>query len=105
MKKVVSNILMLLCVVFAARAEEVPAPDQSVVYKTVGDVSLKLHLFNPPNHKSSDRTPAIVFFHGGGWQGGGFTHFSGQADYLASRGMVAISAEYRTAKPHGTSPK
>ncbi|MDF7824887.1 alpha/beta hydrolase [Pontiellaceae bacterium B12227] len=105
MKKFITNMLMMLSLTFVALAEEVPAPDQSVVYKTIGDVTLKLHIFNPPSHEPSGRVPAIVFFHGGGWQGGGFTHFSGQCDYLASRGMVAITAEYRTAKQYGTTPK
>ena len=99
------SILLALSFVFCARAGETPEPDQSMVYTTIGDISLKLHIFNPPGHEPSDRTPAIVFFHGGGWRGGGYTHFSGQCDYLASRGMVAVSVSYRTEKPNGTTPK
>jgi alpha-L-fucosidase/acetyl esterase/lipase len=98
-------LMLILGVAFAAQAADTPTPDRSVVYKTVGEVSLKLHIFNPPGHKPSGRAPAIVFFHGGGWRGGGYTHFSGQCDYLASRGMVAMTATYRTEKPHGTTPQ
>lgn len=81
------------------------APDQVIEYKTVGDVSLKLHVFNPEGHSASDKRPAIVFFFGGGWMGGSPSQFYNQSKYLASRGMVAISAEYRVRKTHKTSPK
>lgn len=81
-----------------------PQPDSTVTYKTIGDVELALHFFFPPNHEVSDNTPGIVFFHGGGWTSGGPKHFYGQCEYLASRGMVTMSAQYRTKKANGTSP-
>ena len=31
-------------------------------YKTVGDVKLKLYMYEPAGHKPTDKTPAIVFF-------------------------------------------
>ena len=34
------------------------------IYKQLGDVKLNLYVFTPPNHRSSDRRPAIVFFSG-----------------------------------------
>lgn len=83
----------------------VPQPDVKIAYKKVGDSELKLHVFNPKGHKATDKTPAIVFFFGGGWNGGSPKQFYPQSEYLASRGMVAISAEYRTKKSHQTSPK
>ncbi len=82
-----------------------PVPSEIVTYKTVGDVSLTLHIFNPADHKPSDKTPAIVFFFGGGWNGGTPGQFYKQSEYLASRGMVAICADYRTKKKHDTSPQ
>ncbi len=85
--------------------EDLAEPDQVVIYKKVGDTELHLHLFNPPGHKAPDKTPAIVFFFGGGWNGGTPSQFYNQAAYFASRGMVAISAEYRTKKSSGTSPQ
>ncbi len=79
-------------------------PDTTVVYKTMGDVELAMHIFFPPNHQATDKTPAIVFFHGGGWNSGDPEHFYGQCEYLASRGMVTMSAQYRTKKGNDTSP-
>ncbi|MFB0524366.1 MAG: alpha/beta hydrolase fold domain-containing protein, partial [Phycisphaerae bacterium] len=77
---------------------------RQVVYKTIGEVELKLHIFEPPHRDRKTPSPAIVFFFGGGWTGGSPTQFYHQCDYFASRGMVAISAEYRVKSRHGTTP-
>lgn len=80
-------------------------PDKIVVYKKIGSTELKLHVFNPAGHTATNRCPAIVFFFGGGWVGGTPTQFYPQCEYFASRGMVALSAEYRVKSTHGTSPR
>ncbi len=66
------------------------------VFKIVGRDTLYLYIFEPEGHKKGDKTPAIVFFHSGGWRKGHSTQFEMQSRYLASRGMVAIEADYRT---------
>ena len=66
-------------------------------YKTVGDTKLNLYIYNPPGHKATDKSPAIVFFFGGGWTNGSPTQFEQHCKHLASRGMVAITADYRVA--------
>lgn len=81
-----------------------PKPDELRTYKNVGDVELKLHVFYPEGHQKSDRRAAIVFFFGGGWVGGSPSQFYPQSEYLAERGMVAISVEYRVRSKHGTTP-
>ena len=70
------------------------------VYKTAAGVSLNAYIFEPAGHKSSDRRPAIVFFFGGGWRSGSPQQFEQQSRYLASRGMVAVAADYRVASRH-----
>lgn len=80
-------------------------PDKSVIYKTVDGVDLKLHLFYPSDSNRSDKMPAIIFFFGGGWNGGSPSQFYPHCKYFASRGMVAMSAEYRVKSVHGTSPR
>ncbi|GAH69662.1 unnamed protein product, partial [marine sediment metagenome] len=67
-------------------------------------VELRLHIFNPSGLDQSDKRPAIVFFFGGGWVSGSPGQFFPHCQYLASRGMVAISAEYRVKNRHGTTP-
>jgi acetyl esterase/lipase len=75
--------------------------DAVEVYKTVGDVELRIWIFKPEGHKPEDKRPAIVFFFGGGWTGGSPTQFEPQCQYLASRGMVAMTADYRVRSRHG----
>lgn len=93
--------ILCLCLLGSLHAAK---PDRIVSYKSVGETELTLHIFNPPNHSADDQRPAIVFFFGGGWVGGAPGQFYRQSEYLASRGMVAICADYRTQRSHDTSP-
>lgn len=82
-----------------------PAPkslpgSRSVIYKTIDDVELPIHIFEPDGHQPSDKRPAIVFFFGGGWASGSPAQFQYHCQYLASRGMVAMTAEYRVSSRH-----
>lgn len=70
------------------------------IYKTVGETELKLWVYAPEGHLATDSKPAIVFFFGGGWTSGSPEQFEPQCRYLASRGMVAITADYRVASRH-----
>ncbi len=79
-------------------------PDKEIVFKEFDKDPLELHVFLPEGWKASDKRAAAVFFFGGGWVGGTPTQFFPQSRYLASRGMVAISAQYRTRGSHGTTP-
>jgi acetyl esterase/lipase len=68
---------------------------QVEVYKTVGEVKLNMYLYYPDGHQPTDQRPAIVFFFGGGWRGGSPQQFEKQCEYFASRGIVAMAADYR----------
>lgn len=74
-----------------------------VVFKLTPQAELKLHLYSPVM-TSSNQLPAILFFFGGGWVNGSHQHFAPHSKYLASRGMVAVTADYRVKNQHGTSP-
>jgi acetyl esterase/lipase len=71
------------------------------MYKTVGDTQLKLWIFSPA---TASNAPAIVFFFGGGWSSGSPQQFEQQCRYLAKRGMVAITADYRVKTRHDAKP-
>ena len=98
--------LLSLCVALTAGAQEKVAKrkaggyppviegTKSETYRTVGDTELKAWIFEP-TQKSAKPLPAIVFFFGGGWTGGSPTQFEPQSRHLASRGMIAIVADYR----------
>ncbi len=77
---------------------------ESKVYKTIGDIKLMLHIFYPSQHKDSTSLPAIIFFFGGGWNGGSVNQFATHSTYLAERGMIAVVANYRVRSRHGVTP-
>ena len=97
------GLALLLIVLFSQPL--FPIQKLTVVYKKIDSLELKMYIFNPDGHKASDKTPCMVFFHGGGWNNGHPKSFFKQAEYLASRGMVAMSAQYRLRDSNGTSPK
>ena len=74
------------------------------VYKKTPEGELTLHCFLPADWKPTDQRPVIVFFFGGGWKNGSFEQFVPQSQYFASRGIVAISADYRILNKHKTKP-
>lgn len=78
--------------------------DRRAIYKTIDDVQLSLDIFVPKECASYASLPGVVFFHGGGWNGGSPSQFHPHCQYFASRGMVAMSAEYRLGERHGTTP-
>ena len=101
-----ASILLNSLASAANRREAAPAPrslpgSRAEIYKKIGDVELPIHIFEPANRQPGDRRPAIVFFFGGGWQSGTPAQFQHQCEYLASRGMVAMTAEYRVQSRHG----
>lgn len=96
--------LKLLCVAVLLAATgcagskatgQAPADSRAEVYKTVGQTKLNLYIFRDAKLEDGKPRPAIVFFFGGGWSTGSPRQFEPQARYFASRGMVAISADYR----------
>ena len=80
------------------------SPNQKVAFKKFKESSIELHVFKPENWKESDKRTAIVFFFGGGWTGGTPKQFYPHCRHLSKKGLIAISAEYRTKKSHGTEP-
>lgn len=105
--KIIHAVVLLFICTLSAYTLEVEGftPDKEVVYKTVGDVKLKLFVFTPPDCTPSDKRPAIVFFFGGGWNNGSPSQFYPHCEYLASRGMVAMAADYRVASRNKTTPR
>ena len=98
-----SAIVILCCNELFAQKEYPPKIESSktVTYKKVDNVELKLWIFNPASHKTNSSKPAIVFFFGGGWNGGSPTQFVPHCEYLAARGMIAMVADYRVKSRNG----
>jgi acetyl esterase/lipase len=106
-------VLLLLAAALPAAAElktigsELrPADSKSVVvYKSTPQGDLKINLYFPKDWKASDHRPAMVLFFGGGFVNGSPSQFASTAEYFASRGLVAGSAEYRIGNTHHTPPE
>lgn len=81
------------------------AETKTFTYRDTPQGKLDLIVHYPPDWNATDERPAIVFFFGGGWTNGTVKQFASQADYLASRGMVAARADYRVKSRHGITPK
>jgi len=74
-------------------------------YKTTPQGELAMRAYLPAGWSAEDRRPAAVFFFGGGWAQGTIDMLARQAEYLASRGMVAACADYRVKSRHGVTPE
>jgi acetyl esterase len=72
-----------------------------LVFKTVGELPLRIFYSSPEKLKQGDKRTAVVFIHGGGWVNGGTDVFFMHARYFALRGAVGFSIEYRLVKPNG----
>jgi acetyl esterase/lipase len=90
----ISAVMVLLLTAATVAAATAPQV-KTMTYKTVGEKELKIHVHYPPGWKASDKRPAIIFFFGGGWTSGRVEQFQPQAEYFASRGLVAARADYR----------
>lgn len=94
---------------FATLVKILPMPKESfhpeiISYKQTEQGELRLHVFRPAKAKKRERRPAIIYFFGGGWTFGTPLQFYRECAYYASKGMVAISAEYRISYLHKTTP-
>ncbi|MFB3828024.1 MAG: alpha/beta hydrolase [Bryobacteraceae bacterium] len=79
------------------------APGQrTFVFKKTPQGELKVQVYLPPGWAAGQKRPAILMFFGGGFVGGRTEQFRTKAEYLASRGMVAFTPEYRVKSRHGT---
>lgn len=96
-------LIAILGAHYFSAAQKFMVEKSTQVYKEVNGVQLKMVIYKP-QLEFDIQVPAIVFYFGGGWVSGNPGHFELQAEYLASRGMIAICPDYRTKSKHGTTP-
>ena len=72
------------------------------LFKKTPQADLTASVYYPHDWKKDDRRPGILFFFGGGFTAGTRHQFVRQCTYLASRGMVAATADYRVHTYHKT---
>ena len=89
-------------------ADKLVTPQQ-VIFKAADGLEIHGQLFLPKNAKPTDKLPAVIFSHGGpmrqmflGWHNRGYYHRAyGFNQYLASRGYVVLSVNYRSGIGYG----
>ena len=79
------------------------AQDQ-ILYKRIDTTQLYLTVYPSAIKEPNKKSPAIVFFFGGGWNSGTVKQFEPQALYFIQRGMVCILVDYRVKEKHKTTP-
>ena len=90
-------LLAALSILTAGSGAQAPpvVVERDIVYGTVNGIPLKLDIASPAS--GDGPFPAVVWFHGGGWQAGRKSDNGAAIRELAQRGYVAASAEYRFA--------
>ena len=88
--------VFLVCLTATAMATAAVEPGKKVVYKESGGIRCEMEIYVPPQHDPKQHpVPGVILFHGGGWRGGSLSQFREACQYLASRGLVAATVEYR----------
>ncbi|WP_372772916.1 alpha/beta hydrolase [Mangrovibacterium sp.] len=112
MKKFLTGIILMMVAAGSMQAQKINCDKLDgdrrqpieLTYKVVNSDTLDLILRYPPKFKQSKTYPTIIFFFGGGWNGGTVDQFKPQAEYFAERGMITVLADYRVKSRHKTSP-
>jgi len=104
MNRLLRTVVLIGALVSVVSAAQENSDVKSMVYKTVGEKQLQIYINYPPGWKAGDSRAAIIFFFGGGWNGGSVDQFEAQAEYFASRGLVAARADYRVKSRDGVTP-
>lgn len=77
---------------------------ERILYKEVDTTKLYMEVFYPEQMDATVKRPAMVFFFGGGWNGGSIKQFEPHAKHYAERGIVCFLVDYRVKSRQGTSP-
>ncbi|MES2278523.1 MAG: alpha/beta hydrolase [Bacteroidota bacterium] len=95
-------LLIGLMIPVLTQAQQVPI---SMVYKTIDTTKLTLNIYYPENYHKGQILPAIVLFFGGGWVNGSVKQMEPQAKhFVATEGIIAITADYRVQSRQKTTP-
>ncbi|WP_341224953.1 alpha/beta hydrolase [uncultured Arcticibacterium sp.] len=103
MKTIPRKHLFLLLLISVLAVSSVYSQER-IVYKQIDSTSLFMDVYRPANFDASKKYPAMVFFFGGGWNGGSVKQFEPHAKYFAKRGMICFLVDYRVASRQHTTP-
>lgn len=98
---------LFTCFIFATGmfAQDHELIQKQVIYKTVDGTDLKVDIFCMSGEGHLKSSPAIAFFHGGGWAYGSPSEFHEACVRYAMKGFLTFSFQYRLSKNEdGTVP-
>ncbi len=75
-----------------------------LTYKQIDTLKLSLKLYYPASFQIDKTYPTIVFFFGGGWNGGTTKQFEPHALHYAAKDFIAVLVDYRVKTRHNTTP-
>jgi acetyl esterase len=101
MKKFI--VIILAAIQLNVYSQTIPG-FKEYTYKQIDTITLQLFVKNPDNFNEKTEYPTIVFFFGGGFISGKVTQFKPHAEYLSSRGMITVLADYRVKTRHQATP-
>ena len=83
--------------------QQLVAISKKMLYKKTVQTDLYIYILRPtvPTRK---HLPAIIYFHGGAWNGGEAKSQIPTSAWFRDKGIVAITVEYRVKSRNGTSP-
>lgn len=77
---------------------------EQISYKQIDSTKLFMEVYHPEIIDTARKYPAMVFFFGGGWNGGSIKQFEPHAKYFSQRGMICFLIDYRVKKRQQTTP-
>ena len=75
-----------------------------LMYKQVDTLKLGLKIYYPASLQKELSYPTIVFFFGGGWNGGSIKQFETHALHYAAKNFITVLVDYRVKTRHNTTP-
>lgn len=95
MKQLAYILGFMFISVLNIEAGEVEILSKKLVYKQIDDQMLSVDVFYQNDLRDNQQSPAIAFFHGGGWVFGSPEEFHGACERYAKMGFVTFSFQYR----------
>jgi len=97
-------LIVCICLMSPFAATAATPTGEKFIFKQADGKDLAMYVTKPKDWTASDKRPAILFFHGGGWVGGAPGQFTDHATYFASRGIVCFQAQYRLLNKKNNDP-
>ncbi len=98
-------VCFLSCILFALNCfSQEKSAVFDLTYKEIDTLKLGLKLYYPPSFQIRQTYPTIVFFFGGGWNGGSTKQFEPHAVHYAAMNFITVLVDYRVKTRHNTTP-